>query len=123
MRLTIYSLISMALFKIYIDRDGLYRFLLKLNTRDIIFISLGFKTCLLCRKSLDIFKTSAVKDAAFKRFAAQCGRSYYNFKNVNSNQTIGVSELFLNKAFMERQITLIKKNAKDALIDTSIYTS
>jgi len=123
LRLTIYSLISMALFKIYIDRDGLYRFLLKLNTRDIIFISLGFKTSLLCRKSLEVFKASAVTDSAFKRLVAHCGRSYYNFKNINSNQTIGVSELFLNRSFMERQITLIKKNAKDAVIDTCIYTS
>lgn len=113
----------MALFKIYIDRDGLYRFLLKLNTRDIVFISLGFKTSFLCRKSLEVFKASAVTDSAFKRLVAHCGRSYYSFKNIKSNQTIGVSELFLNSSFMERQITLIKKNAKDAIIDTCIYTS
>ena len=113
----------MALFKIYIDREGLYRFLLKLNTRDIIFISLGFKTHQLCLKSLEVFKLNATKDTSYQYKKTKFGRPYYNFKLVNTSHIIGVSELFLNTSFMHKQIALIKKNVKNAAIDACIYST
>ena len=111
----------MALFKIFKDKTGKYRFLLKSNKDQIIFTSKGYSSRVICFRQIQLIKRYALKDEIYERHLTHSNSSYFTFK-VFKNEVIGVSENFLNKRTMEKIIALIKTNALKAEIDKTTYS-
>lgn len=112
----------MALFKIFIDKEGLYHFLLKSDSKHIVFISAGFSSKTNCIKQIQTVKRNSNNDRAFFRLKSKYGNPYFQFRIIRTDETVGVSELYLNKSVMERKIEAIKEVAVHANIDKLIYT-
>ena len=111
----------MALFKIFKDKTGRFRFLLKSNKNQIIFTSKGYSSRLICFSQIQLIKRYALRDEKYERHISQSDSPYFTFK-VFKNEVVGVSEKFLNKGTMENIITLIKTNAIKAEIDKMTYS-
>ncbi|MFC5193902.1 YegP family protein [Bizionia hallyeonensis] len=112
----------MALFKIFVDKKGLYHFLLKSDSKHIVFISAGFSSKANCIKKIQTVKHNSKNDRAFSRLKSKYGSPYFKFRKIKTDETIGISELFLNKSLMERKIEAIKQSAVHAPIDKLTYT-
>lgn len=112
----------MALFKIFVDKKGLYHFLLKSDSKHIVFISVGFSTKTNCLKHIQTVKRNSVNDQAYSRLKSNYGNPYFKFRKIRTDETIGISELFLNRSVMERKIQEIKQTAVHAHIDKLTYT-
>lgn len=111
----------MALFKIFTDKIGRHRFLLKSSDKQIIFISRGYSSRLICFNHIQLIKRFAMKDEKYERHISHNNSPYFTFK-VFKNEVLGVSEKFMNKSNMEKIIALIKANAEKADIDTITYS-
>ena len=97
----------MALFKIFKDKTGKYRFLLKSTKNQIIFTSKGYSSRLICFSQIQLIKRYALTDEKYERHISNSDSPYFTFK-VFKNEVVGVSEKFLNKGTMENIISLIK---------------
>jgi len=113
----------MALFKIYTDHGGLYRFFLKTNSKDICFTSIGFSSKFICLQNIESFKQLSVNDRAYLRLICDNGSPYFKFIQLVSGEVIGQSEFFTNKKIMEEKIDGIKKAAFFAKTDSFIYVA
>jgi uncharacterized protein YegP (UPF0339 family) len=113
----------MALFKIYTDQSGLYRFFLKIDSKDICFTSSGFSSKLLCLKNIESFKHLSTNDRSYVRLKCDSGSPYFKFIQLVSGEVLGQSELFVNKQIMEEKIDGIKKVAFFAETDDFIYVT
>jgi len=111
----------MALFKIYTDIRGKYRFLLKSNKNQVIFNSKGYSSRLICFNQIQLIKRYALKDEKYERHISNSDSPYFTFK-IFKNEVVGVSEKFLNNGTMENIISLIKTNALKAEIDKMTYS-
>ena len=111
----------MALFKIFKDKTGQYRFLLKSNKYQIIFTSKGYSSRVICFSQIQLIKRYALKDEIYERQITHSNSPYFTFK-VFKNEVIGISENFLNQRTMEKIIALIKTNALKAEIDKTTYS-
>ena len=111
----------MARFKIFIDKVGKYRFLLKSNEKQIVFTSKGYPSRLICFNHIRFIKKYASKDEKYERHVSHSGSPYFIFK-LYKDKIIGVSEMFLSKLKMENIISLIKNDANIAEIDNTIYS-
>lgn len=111
----------MALFKIYTDNNGLYRFFLKTDAKNISFISTGFSSKFICLRKLQLFRQQAVNNKYYLRLTSTEGHPYFKFKKALSQDIIGFSELFLNHEAMEEKIDEIKKVVVFAKIDNLVY--
>lgn len=111
----------MALFKIFKDKTGKYRFLLKANQKQIIFTSRGYTSRLICFNYIQLIKNFALKDDKYERHISHNNSPYFTLK-VSRKKVIGQSEKFINKSVMENMITLIKTHAKKADIDSMTYS-
>jgi len=110
----------MALFKIFKDKTGKYKFFLKSNNNQVIFTSKGYSSKLICFNHIHLIKKFSSKDDKYERHISN-NNSYFTFK-IFKNEVIGVSEIFMNTMLMENIITLIKINAKIADIDKVTYS-
>ena len=113
----------MALFKIYTDHEGLYRFFLKIDSKDISFISLGFTSKFLCLRNIESFKQLSSNDKSYLRVKSENDGPYFRFVQLVSGRVIGTSELFINPKKMEERIDQIKKVAYFAKIDNFTYVA
>ncbi|GAA4269234.1 YegP family protein [Hyunsoonleella aestuarii] len=111
----------MAQFKIYKDKSGRYRFLFKPNNHLIILTSEPYHSIIICLKKLHYFKKHAFNDHYFVRQKANCGSPYFTFEKLSDRELLATSETFLTFGAMEKALNLIKKNAKGATIDNSVY--
>ncbi|MCL5126896.1 MULTISPECIES: hypothetical protein [unclassified Algibacter] len=111
----------MALFKIYTDKEGLYRFFLKTDAKHISFMSAGFSSKLLCLRKIELFRKQAFNNNSYLRLASKNGNPYFKFIKGLSNEVVGFSEFFLNQKIMEQKIDEIKKVALFAKIDNLTY--
>ncbi len=112
----------MALFKIFVDKKGLYHFLLKTDSKHIVFTSTGFSSKTHCIKQIQTVKSISKNDQPFFRYKTNYGNPYFKFVKTRTDETIGVSELFANKSMMENKIEAIKRVAAQAKIDKLTYT-
>ena len=110
----------MALFKIFKDNSGKYKFFLKSSNNQVIFISKEYSSRLICFNQIQLIKRLALKDDQYERHITN-NNPYFTFKGFK-NEVVGVSEKFMNKVFMEDIITLIKTNANNAGIDSMTYS-
>jgi uncharacterized protein YegP (UPF0339 family) len=113
----------MALFKIYTDQRGQYRFFLKRGSKDICFTSTGFPSKFICLKNIESFRQLSVNDRSYLRFVCDSGSPYFKFIQLVSGEIIGQSEFFTNKKMMEDKIEGIKKAAFFAKTDSFIYVA
>ncbi|WP_298339916.1 DUF1508 domain-containing protein [uncultured Algibacter sp.] len=111
----------MALFKIFKDETGKYRFFLKSNHNQIIFTSRGYSSRLICFNYIQLIKKFALKDEKYERHISLNESPYFEFK-VSKNKVIGISEKFISKNVMENIIAMIKTNANEAKIDSITYS-
>lgn len=112
----------MPIFKIYVDKKGRYHFILKSDSKHIVFISVGFSSKTNCIKQIQSVKYHANNDRAYFRLKSNYGNPYFKFRKIRTDETIGVSEMFLNQSTMERKIKTIKQSAIHADIDSLIYS-
>lgn len=113
----------MALFKIYTDHEGMYRFFLKIDSKNVSFISLGFTSKFLCLRNIESFRQLSTNDKSYLRVTPENGSPYFKFIQLVSGKVIGKSELFLNPKKMEERIEDIKKVAFFAKIDNFTYVA
>jgi uncharacterized protein YegP (UPF0339 family) len=111
----------MAIFKIFKDKTGKYRFLLKSNNNQIVFTSRGYASRLTCFNHIQLIKRFALKDEKYERHISQNDSPYFTLK-VLKNEVVGVSEKFINKSSMESIIAIIKNNAGNADVDSMTYS-
>ncbi len=111
----------MALFKIFKDKTGKYKFFLKSNNNQIIFTSKSYSSRLICFNQIRLIKRFALKDEKYERHISHSDSPYFTIK-VFKNEVVGVSEKFMSNGVMENIIALIKTNAKKAGIDSMTYS-
>jgi len=116
----LYILSLMALFKIFKDKTGKYKFFLKSNNNQIIFTSKGYSSKLICFNHILLIKKFSLRDDKYERHISD-NNPYFTFK-IFKNEVVGVSEYFMNQKRMENFITLIKNIAYKADIDRITYS-
>ncbi|MDN3664629.1 hypothetical protein ACFFU1_00200 [Algibacter miyuki] len=112
----------MPLFKIFTDKEGVYRFFLKTDSKHISFISTGCSSKFQCLQKLELFKQQAFNNKCYIRLTTERGDPYFKFIKSVTNEVVGDSELFLNRRMMEKKITEIKKVVPVAKVDTLTYS-
>ena len=80
----------MALFKIFKDKTGRFRFLLKSNKNQIIFTSKGYSSRLICFSQIQLIKRYALKDEKYERHISQSDSPYFTFKVFKSLAKSGI---------------------------------
>lgn len=111
----------MAIFKIFKDSFGKYKFLLKSNKGQVVFTSRGYASRSICFNHIQLIKRFALKDDKYERHMSNNNSPYFILK-VCRNEIVGVSEKFLNSGVMENIISLIKTNVNKADIDRVTYS-
>lgn len=111
----------MALFKVFKDKTGKYKFFLKSNNNQIIFTSKSYSSRLICFNQIQLIKRLALKDEKYERHISNSNSPYFTFKGLK-NEVVGISETFMSNGVMENIIALIKTNAKQADIDNVTYS-
>ena len=111
----------MATFKIFTDKIGKIRFLLKSERNQVIFVSHGFSSKSSCLKTIKLFKKEASHKFKFERLKAIFGCRYFNLKSYNG-EIVGTSENYLSILIMEDSIRSVKSNAVEASIDPLLYS-
>jgi uncharacterized protein YegP (UPF0339 family) len=111
----------MASFKIFIDEIGKFRFLLKSERNQIIFVSYGFSSKSICLKTICLFKKEVSDKFKFELLNTTFGCPYFNLK-TSCGEMVGTSEHYLSHVTMENSIQSVKKNAKEAFVDSLLYS-
>lgn len=74
----------MARFKIFIDKVGKYRFLLKSNEKQIVFTSKGYPSRLICFNHIRFIKKYASKDEKYERHVSHSGSPYLFLSSIKT---------------------------------------
>lgn len=111
----------MALFKIFKENSGKYKFFLKLNNNQVILVSKEYSSRLVCFNQIKFIKKFALKDDKYQRHITKNDSPYFTFKGIK-NEVVSKSEKFMSTVVMENIIDLIKTNAKEADIDSMTYS-
>ncbi len=112
----------MAQFKIFLDKSGMYRFILKTRTKQVSFVSIGFASKATCVKYINMVKRYSGNDYMYRRELSDNQHPFFRLLKSDSKAIIADSELFLNQDFMEKEISRIKETAPIADIDAVTYS-
>ena len=111
----------MALFKIYEDKSGIYRILLKFNNR-IEFISKGFASRTHCLNTVKTIRKNALSDDAYEMKKLACGSWYFELNDLSLKEVIGDSQSYISKRILEEKISEMKTNVPNAKFDSVTYS-
>ncbi len=99
-----------AVFEIYKDNAGEYRFRLKASNGEIILISESYKTKQSANKGIRSVKINANNDQRYERKQARNSQFMFNLRAVN-HQVIGTSEMYVSSIGRDNGIESVKANA------------
>jgi len=111
----------MGTIKIFTDKIDRFRFLLKSERNQIIFVSHGFSSKSSCLKIIKLFKREASHKFKFKRVHSNFGCWYFNLKSSHG-EIVGTSENYLSPLIMEHGIRSVKRDAVEAAVDALLYS-
>lgn len=101
-------------FEINEDKSGQFSFVLKSGNKETL-LSNGesYTTLAACEEVTDSIRVSALDDNCYEHNTGEDGNLYFSLKDHNG-KIIGTSEMYGNKAAMEKGIAAVKQDAPKA---------
>ncbi|MCC1483057.1 hypothetical protein [Winogradskyella immobilis] len=111
----------MALFKIYQEKSGDFRILLKLNSQ-IEFISSRQKSKYDCYYLIKIIRKISELASSYIKKTSDCGSIYFKLVDKSYNKELGESMLYINDNMLNSKIEIMKLETACAKLDSKMYS-
>lgn len=111
----------MALFKIYQQKSGDYRVLLKLNNQ-IEFISKSQDSKYACYKLIKRIRKTSESKKSYARHKSDCGSVYFTLTDLTMRNSLGESMLYTNDTILDSKIAMMKEKALNTKLYSEMYT-
>lgn len=111
----------MALFKIYQEKSGEFRVLLKLNMQ-IEFISNTQSSKYACYKLINRIRKISESSTSYIRKKSNCGSVYFKLIGSSIHEELGESMLYINNTILDSKIAAMKEKTLKAKLDCEMYS-
>ncbi len=95
------------------EKNDKFYFRLKAKNGQVILSSQGYANKEGCKKGIESVKKHATDDANYERKESDSGKFHFSLKSAN-HQVIGSSQMYANKASMEKGVESVKNTAPEA---------
>lgn len=111
----------MALFKIYQEKSGSFRVLLKLDEQ-IEFVSRRQKSKLECYQLIKRIRKLSQSNTSYIKRMSECGSVFFTLTDLSIKCEFGDSMLYVNTRVLDTKIAMMKAMTASAVLDSEMYS-